>query len=333
MEAGEAALAALRPARLRSGRREGALRFGWNRRENREVAVTEGEVAAMVHGADSTAPDAKGPSDAALDLLAVEEEEEHAGELGPGGGGGGGGGASGEAGGEAGVAPRVIALVYGYACHCTVLSAQVVHGDWAGCASASLEESHAGAVALFVPGCGGDQNPVYRRHAALARLCAEIAISRDCNLRDGGSLCLSARWTDVCAAHSPLTRVRYGEHAAAAVRSFARGEDGAQLEPISARSPIRCETMSLPLQLAGVEQLRLPCVSPASPPRLPCISPPHLSTASLPRPCRQGGLPTTSSHAWSVTLKVTLCRPCWRRTTTPSSPPPRARRSTRRCCL
>ncbi len=56
------------------------------------------------------------------------------------------------------------AVVFGYACHNTVLSFYQWCGDYAGFAQYALEESHPGAVALFAMGCGGDQNPLPRRN-------------------------------------------------------------------------------------------------------------------------------------------------------------------------
>jgi hypothetical protein len=54
-----------------------------------------------------------------------------------------------------------LAIVFGYACHNTTLRHGFVkfHGDYAGVAQAELEKRHPGATALFVAGCGGDQNP------------------------------------------------------------------------------------------------------------------------------------------------------------------------------
>ena len=54
-----------------------------------------------------------------------------------------------------------LAVVFGYACHNTTLRQDFVrfHGDYAGVAQAELERRHAGTTALFVAGCGGDQNP------------------------------------------------------------------------------------------------------------------------------------------------------------------------------
>jgi hypothetical protein len=64
---------------------------------------------------------------------------------------------------------RLRAVVCGYACHATVLSGYDWSGDYPGFAQSELEKAHPEAVALFWAGCGGDQNPVPRRTAALAR--------------------------------------------------------------------------------------------------------------------------------------------------------------------
>jgi neutral ceramidase len=60
------------------------------------------------------------------------------------------------------------AVVFGYACHCTVLDSYKFCGDYAGFAQVDLETRHLGAMALFVAGCGGDQNPLPRRSVELA---------------------------------------------------------------------------------------------------------------------------------------------------------------------
>lgn len=61
------------------------------------------------------------------------------------------------------------AVVFGYACHCTTLSFYKFCGDYAGFAQLYLEEAHPEATALFIAGCGGDQNPYPRRTLALAQ--------------------------------------------------------------------------------------------------------------------------------------------------------------------
>jgi hypothetical protein len=54
------------------------------------------------------------------------------------------------------------AVVCQYACHCTVLPIYQFTGDYAGFAQIALERDHPGAQAMFVAGCGADQNPLPR---------------------------------------------------------------------------------------------------------------------------------------------------------------------------
>lgn len=54
------------------------------------------------------------------------------------------------------------ATLFGYACHNTTLSFQQLCGDYAGFAQAHIESAMPGCTALFVAGCGGDQNPLPR---------------------------------------------------------------------------------------------------------------------------------------------------------------------------
>ena len=59
-------------------------------------------------------------------------------------------------------------ILFGYACHATVLSDYQWSGDYPGYAQMELESSHPGCVALFFAGCGADQNPIPRRTVELA---------------------------------------------------------------------------------------------------------------------------------------------------------------------
>jgi neutral ceramidase len=61
------------------------------------------------------------------------------------------------------------ALLFGYACHNTTLSFYEFCGDYAGFAQQYLQEAHPEAVALFLSGCGGDQNPYPRGTIELCR--------------------------------------------------------------------------------------------------------------------------------------------------------------------
>jgi hypothetical protein len=61
------------------------------------------------------------------------------------------------------------AVVFGYACHCTVLGTYDLNGDYAGWAQHFLQEAHPDTVGFFVAGCGADQNPYPRRTPELAK--------------------------------------------------------------------------------------------------------------------------------------------------------------------
>jgi hypothetical protein len=55
------------------------------------------------------------------------------------------------------------AILFGYACHNTVMGDYEIHGDYAGYSQHYLEDRHPGATALFVQGAGADANPLPRR--------------------------------------------------------------------------------------------------------------------------------------------------------------------------
>jgi len=58
---------------------------------------------------------------------------------------------------------KLVGVLFGYACHATTLSVMKFNGDWPGYAQQYFEEDHPGAVAMFINGCSGDQNPYPRR--------------------------------------------------------------------------------------------------------------------------------------------------------------------------
>lgn len=66
------------------------------------------------------------------------------------------------------------AIVFGYACHNTVLDDYQINGDWAGYAQAELEKRYPGISAMFVQDCGADANPLPRRSVELAERYGEI---------------------------------------------------------------------------------------------------------------------------------------------------------------
>jgi neutral ceramidase len=119
-----AAIADLRPARLTWN--QARCGFAMNRR--RDYTLPEG------HPNANKAPNPAGPVDQAVPALRVESPE-------------------GEARG----------VLFGYACHNTCLGFYEWCGDYAGYAQEYLEQHRPGFTAMFVTGCGGDQNPYPRR--------------------------------------------------------------------------------------------------------------------------------------------------------------------------
>lgn len=73
---------------------------------------------------------------------------------------------------------KVRAIFTSYACHCTTIGIDEIHGDWAGVAQETLQREFPGAIALTALGCGADQNPNPRRTMELVKkygedLCGE----------------------------------------------------------------------------------------------------------------------------------------------------------------
>jgi neutral ceramidase len=121
------AIANLAPAKLAAGR--GKTTFAVNRRNNREA-----DVPAIIAKGEPL----KGPVDHAVPVLTVT-------------------GADG----------KLMAVLFGYACHPTTLSFTKWCGDYPGFAQLAIEKNHPGALAMFVNTCGGDQNPLPRRSVEL----------------------------------------------------------------------------------------------------------------------------------------------------------------------
>lgn len=122
-----ASLKNLVPVNLHMG--EGRCTFAVNRRNNREADVPM----LLAKGAPL-----KGPVDHAVPVLTVTGRDK-----------------------------KLVAIVFGYACHPTTLSFTKWCGDYPGFAQIALESNHPGALAMFVNTCGGDQNPLPRRKVEL----------------------------------------------------------------------------------------------------------------------------------------------------------------------
>lgn len=122
------ALESMQPARLSWGL--GKTTFAVNRRNNPEAKVPALRAAGRLVG----------PVDHDVPVLAVREPSEG----------------------------KLRAVVFGYACHATVLSFYQWSGDWPGFAQLELEKQNPDCLALFFAGCGADQNPLPRRSVELA---------------------------------------------------------------------------------------------------------------------------------------------------------------------
>ncbi len=57
---------------------------------------------------------------------------------------------------------KLKAVIFGYACHNTTMGFMKWLGDYAGYAQEYFEADHPGVTAMFMTGCGGDQNPYPR---------------------------------------------------------------------------------------------------------------------------------------------------------------------------
>jgi len=64
---------------------------------------------------------------------------------------------------------KLRAVLFGYACHNTTLGFYQFCGDYAGFAQHYIEAAHPNTIAMFMLGCGGDQNPYPRRTLELAQ--------------------------------------------------------------------------------------------------------------------------------------------------------------------
>lgn len=58
---------------------------------------------------------------------------------------------------------KLQAVLFGYACHNTTLSFYQFCGDYAGFAQRYIQDAHPDVTAMFIAGCGADQNPYPRR--------------------------------------------------------------------------------------------------------------------------------------------------------------------------
>ena len=67
------------------------------------------------------------------------------------------------------------AVLFGYTCHNTTSGTNLINGDYAGFAQVELEKAYPGVTAMFLIGCGADQNPNPRGTIEIAGTVRKIA--------------------------------------------------------------------------------------------------------------------------------------------------------------
>jgi hypothetical protein len=105
------------------------------------------------------------------------------------------------------------AIIFGYACHNTTLPPEDCRysADWAGVAKQHLQQHHAGSTALFITGCGADQNPEPRgtvelsnRYGQELAVAVELALTKDDAIEITGPI--RAARQDIPLELQPVTR-------------------------------------------------------------------------------------------------------------------------------
>jgi hypothetical protein len=147
------------------------------------------------------------------------------------------------------------AVLFGYACHATTLSFQQLCGDYPGFAQQYVEEAHQGAVAMFLNGCSGDQNPYPRRSLELAeqhgRALAngvETALQTK-NVREiHGPLRVALDYTTLKFAGPPSRQEVEAE--AASSNKYERFHGKALLDELDRSGKIETEFSCFPIQVA-----------------------------------------------------------------------------------
>ena len=146
---------------------------------------------------------------------------------------------------------KLAAVVFGYACHATVMGFYQWSGDYPGFAQLALEASHPGAVALFWAGCGADQNPLPRREVELSKKYGEdLAAAVDRALAgvmrpiEGE---LATAYTEIELPFEKLPTQAELEQAAASGNKFEAGRAKLLLAKIAASGPLR-PTYPYPVQ-------------------------------------------------------------------------------------
>ncbi len=144
------------------------------------------------------------------------------------------------------------AVLFGYACHATVLDGYDWSSDYPGFAQSELEARHPGATALFFAGCGADQNPLPRRKVELAsQYGRELAEAVDAVLQkklEGISGNLEVGWTQIPLELAKVPSREDIEKDAQAADRYVAARAKLYLERLAAGEPI-AGTYPYPIQI------------------------------------------------------------------------------------
>lgn len=147
---------------------------------------------------------------------------------------------------------NLVAVLFGYACHNTTMGDYLIRGDYAGYAQQFLEQAHPGMTALFMIGCGGDQNPYPRGkpehveyHGRALALAVEAALQTPPKPL-GGPLCVAL--ADVTLDFAPVPPKAELEKTAATAKEPDRSHAQRLLKELQQTGKIR-STYPCPVQV------------------------------------------------------------------------------------
>jgi neutral ceramidase len=152
----------------------------------------------------------------------------------------------------------LMAAIFGYACHCTVLDGYEFCGDYAGFTQIDLESRYPGAQAMFVAGCGGDQNPIPRRSLDLAKHYGKELAAR-CSEVMAGPLrpftgAFSSNYEEIALAFAPLPSRDQIERDTKSSNFFTASRATLLLETINRRGSLE-KTYPYPVQVWRLGEL------------------------------------------------------------------------------
>lgn len=140
-------------------------------------------------------------------------------------------------------AGKLMAVLFGYACHNTTCGDYWIRGDYAGYAQADFEKANPGVIALFMTGCGADQNPYPRRTEELCKdhgraLAVAVAAALETVPKPLKGPLQSA-FADVSLDFAPLPPREELERLAASAKQPERGHAARMLEQLNAAGTVR----------------------------------------------------------------------------------------------